>query len=166
MSGTEAKAEESDDYLIQDRHGLSDSELAVCLDLLDRGAAVNVETAATHLPTAIAQVVATHAGKIVGVGAVKRARPDYAAKISRSSSHPIDPATPELGYVTVDKKHRGKHLSSRMVSALIAATSGRLFATTDKDEMKTVLSRNGFIKCGRDWDGDNGCLTLWMRQPD
>jgi hypothetical protein len=81
--------------------------------LLERGAAVNVAIAAEQLPIARIQVIATHGGDIVGVGAIKQARPLYAAKISRSSGHQIDPDMPELGYVTVDQRHRGHHLSSR-----------------------------------------------------
>lgn len=164
MAGSVADTTQADGYKICERHGLTDPEVIACLALLKRGAAVNTATASKHLPIALVQVLATHDGAIIGVGAIKRARPRYAAKISRSSGHEIDPATPELGYVTVDQPHRGHHLSSKIVSALLSATSGPLFATTDKEEMKTVLTKNGFVRCGHQWDGDTGCLSLWIRQ--
>ena len=49
----------------------------------------------------------------------------------------------EVGYVTVSREHRGRHLSSGIVATLLARTSGPLFATTDKEEMKAVLAKNG-----------------------
>lgn len=158
--------EEADGYDILQRQGLTDKELAASLTLLERGRAVNIGTAADHLPNSHFQVLATRDGEIVGVGAVKRARPHYAAKTSRSSGYQIDPAMPELGYVTVDPRHRGHHLSSRIVAALLTRAKGPLFAMTDKEEMKTVLGKNDFVRRGREWDGETGCLSLWIRHPD
>jgi predicted GNAT family N-acyltransferase len=162
MTGT--PTDQVDDYCVEGRRGLTDPELVACLALLKRGSAVSVATAARHLPIAVVQALAVHDRTIIGVGAIKRARPRYAAKISRSSDHQIDPTMPELGYVTVDQEHRGHHLSSRIVVALLNAESGPLFATTDKEEMKTVLAKNNFVRCGHEWDGDSGCLSLWIRQ--
>ena len=61
--------------------------------------------------------------------------------------------------------HRRQHLSSRIVEALLGAEGGPLFATTDKDEMKAVLAKNGFVKYGHEWDGEVGRLSLWICQP-
>jgi len=152
----------TDDFQIEVRHGLTEAEIAACVLLLQRGAAVNVATAEEHLPLAHVQTLALLGETIVGVSAIKRARRRYAAKISRSSGYTIHPTMPELGYVTVDKQHRGHHLSSRIVAALLTTSSGPLFATTDKDEMKTVLAKNGFVWRGHEWDGENGCLSLWV----
>jgi predicted GNAT family N-acyltransferase len=157
--------DEADGYYIQEGQGLTDEELAASLTLLERGAAVNIGSAAEHLPNSHFQVLATRDDEIVGVGAIKRARPHYAAKTSCSSGYQIDPAMPELGYVTVDQEHRGHHLSSRIVAALMTRAKGPLFATTDKVEMKTVLAKNGFVRCGGEWDGETGCLSLWIRPP-
>jgi predicted GNAT family N-acyltransferase len=156
------RSENIDGYQIEERHGLTDAELAACLALLQLGAAVNVATAEEHLPIAIVQALGFLDGKIVGVDAIKRARPRYAAKTSRSSGYKIDRTMPELGYVTVDKQHRGHHLSSKIVAALLTTKIRPLVATTDKEEMKSVLAKNGFARCGHEWDGDSGCLSLWI----
>ena len=81
-----ANIDQSEGYSIQERQGLTDQELSASLALLEQGGAVNIATAAQHLPyNAHLQVLAIRYRVIVGVGAIKRARPDYAAKTSRSS---------------------------------------------------------------------------------
>ncbi len=163
MSRPLSNKDATDPYRVTRRDGLSDAELQVCLDLLGRGGAVDTERAAKHLPVARVQVVATLDDVIVGVGAIKLPRPGYALKIARDSGHGFDPRMPELGYVTVDRPHRCHQLSSRIVAALLATEHGPLFATTDKDAMKTVLHKNAFVQYGHQWDGNMGCLSLWLR---
>lgn len=151
-------------YCIEDRSdALSPGELEACVVLLERGAAVDPISARRELPLAHARIVATLDGAIVGVGAIKRARAWYANKNSVSSGYAIDPNTLELGYVTIADAHRGHRLSSRIVDALLLKPWGALYATTDKDEMKTLLSNRLFVKQGREWDGTVGCLSLWIR---
>jgi hypothetical protein len=154
-----------DPYRIESRScsGLSDKELALCVALLKTGAAVDPAYAEQELPLARARAIAMFDDRIVGVGAIKRARPPYAAKVSRSSGYLIAPTMLELGYVTVDGPHRQKGLSSRIVDELLKTDWGALFATTDKDEMKLLLKNRKFEHRGHEWDGEVGCLSLWMR---
>jgi RimJ/RimL family protein N-acetyltransferase len=142
---------------------LTNDELNLCVAILKRGTAVDPAFAARELPLEHACVLTVLDGVIVGVGAIKRPRPYCAAKISRSSGFRIIPVTPELGYVAIDTQHRGKHLSSRMVGALVSAHRDPLYATTDSDEMKAVLAKAGFKKRGHEWDGERGCLSQWGR---
>lgn len=157
-------APEYSPYCIEDRSGgLTAEELELCVTLLARGSAVDPDFAREELPHAPMRVVATLDGVIVGVGAIKRARPGYAARNATKAAYPIASDMLELGYVTVGKAHRGHHLSSRIVDALLSKPWGPLYATTDKDEMKHVLSQRKFERRGREWDGEVGCLSLWIR---
>jgi hypothetical protein len=154
-------------YSIEDRSraALSETELSQCVGLLRRGAAVDPESAAIELPQAHARAIVVLDGSVVGIGAIKRLRPRYAAKVSSSSGFEIRRGTRELGYVAIDEGHRGHRLSSRIVSLLVSSYTDSLFATTDDERMKVVLSRNGFKRRGREWDGERARLSLWVRDP-
>ncbi len=138
--------------------------MSASLALLEQGGAVNIATAAQYLPNAHLQILAIRNDEIVGVDAIKRTRSDYATKTSHFSGHHIDPAMAEVGYVAVSLEHRGRHLLSRIAAALLARTGAAMFATTDKEEMKAVLGKNGFERCGRQWDGETVYLSLWIRR--
>lgn len=142
---------------------LSSQELARCVAIIREGEAVDPRYAAVELPRARALAVACKGTEIVGVGAIKRLRPDYAARKGRESGHAFDKNMPELGYVAVDPQHRGHLLSHRLVSALLANHRGPLFATTDNAAMKRTLAKAGFKKKGHDWTGGRGQLSLWIR---
>jgi hypothetical protein len=116
----------------------------------------------TELPFATLIVVAHHGDQIVGVGAIKRVRPDYTSKIAQRSGVFLDPDTPDLGYVAVDSTHRGNNLSDFIVEKLLSKHRGPLFATTFNDLMKKTLTRAGFVQKGNEWAGQNGQLSLWM----
>src|SRR5258708_31831686 len=81
---------------------LEPAEFAACLVIIGSGEAVDRDSVAVELPRAAVLAIARTAGKIVGVGEVKRVRTGYAARIARRSGATFDPATPELGYVAVD----------------------------------------------------------------
>ena len=137
------------------------ADLEKCVSILRRGGAVNVD--ARKLRRAVALVLTKKGAEIVGVASVKGIRPDYAAGIASKSGFPLIPETPELGYIAVDDRHRGNRLSHRLVGDLLRDRSGALFAATDDEYMKRTLSAAGFVQKGREWDGNRGRLSLWIR---
>jgi RimJ/RimL family protein N-acetyltransferase len=143
---------------------LAGAELAACLAIIERGEAVDMESAAEELPRAAVLSIARTGDKIAGVGAIKRVRAAYAARIAQRSEAAFDPATPELGYVAVDGGHGNRGLSRRIVAALLSQHNGRLFATTDNEYMKRTLDKAGFVRKGREWTGQRGRLSLWIRE--
>lgn len=155
-------------YQVQTRDPslLSASELDGCASILEKGSAVNVDSAREELPHAVVVAVLTFEQTIVGLGAIKQARPWYAAKIAQRSGTTVDPGMNELGYVAIDRTHRGQHLSTRIVETLVSNFGESLFATTDSEPMKCALQRNGFVRQGHEWDGKRGCLSLWVRKAD
>jgi ribosomal protein S18 acetylase RimI-like enzyme len=54
------------------------------------------------------------------VGAIKRERRKYAAKVAKDSGFDFPPETLELGCVAVDPDHQGHGLSNRIADALLA----------------------------------------------
>jgi hypothetical protein len=124
---------------------------------------VDPDSAAAELPRAVAVAVARRGDEIVGVGAIKRVRTDYAARRADLSGAPFNPDTPELGYVAVDGNHRSKGLSGRIVAALLSKHNGPLFATTDNQYMKSTLTTAGFVQKGCEWKGGRGTLSLWLK---
>jgi len=143
---------------------ISEAELATCIAIIEAGEAVNPELAKGELPLARVLVIARSGGDIVGVGAIKRARPTYAAGRAKKSGFAFDKDTLELGYVAVCCKHRKRGLSKQIVAELLAKYNGRLFATTDHDGMKKTLGGSGFVKKGKEWEGERGQLSLWIRE--
>jgi len=142
-------------------NGLEDADLERCVSIIRAGAAVDVDAAKLRRATTL--VVAKRGDEIIGVGSVKRVRPDYALGIAADSGFSFAPETPELGYVAVDAAHRGNKLSRRIVGELLRDQNGALFATTDCDRMKRTLSAAGFVQQGREWKGNRGQLSLWLK---
>jgi GNAT superfamily N-acetyltransferase len=157
--------ETADPYVVAAHSGseLADSDRAVCAAILAEGGAVNVRAAGTELPRARVVVTVRRDNAIVGVGAIKRERPDYASEKAELSAFDFDANTLELGYVAVTREHRNRGLSSRIVEALTAEYHGRLFATTDDEYMKKTLARARFTQRGEPWQGQRGQLSLWIR---
>ena len=129
----------------------------------EAGNTVNRKSAAAELPRAAVLAIARAGERIVGVGAIKRARPAYAGRIAKRSEFAFDPDMPELGYVAVDGNHGNRGLSRRIVVALLSEHDGTLFATTDSDYMKKTLAGAGFVQNGQEWKGQRGRLSLWIR---
>lgn len=142
---------------------LGTDERAACVDIVTVGGAVSPVHAAAELPLAPVTAIVKSGEEIVGVGAIKRARPGYAAGRAQRSGYAFDPDMNELGYVAVQEKHWGYGLSSRLVESLLAKHVGPLWATTDNDTMKKTLERAGFARKGHEWDGERGCLSLWIK---
>jgi hypothetical protein len=143
---------------------LSDAELASCVEIVRGGGAVAISLEKLHNARTLA--VARKGGVIVGVGSIKRARPDRSADIARKSGFGFPKETPELGYVAVAPQHRRQGLSHQLVGALLKAISGGLFATTDDEHMMKTLSGAGFARQGSEWRGRRGQLSLWLKPPE
>jgi predicted GNAT family N-acyltransferase len=141
---------------------LSQSELGTCVTLVRDGGALEVDCE-TRLRRATHLAVGRRGDAIVAVGAIKEVRPDYAKKVSGRSEVRFPSETLELGYVAVDKDHRGQHLSDRIVARLLSTAGGPLFATTDDAFMKRTLKKAGFAEKGQSWEGQRGILSLWWR---
>jgi hypothetical protein len=157
--------EAPDPYAVKVNSGseLTGADRAACLAILAAGGAVNVQTASRELPRTTLMATVRRDNAIVGVGAIKRERPEYALEKAKLSGFDFDPNTPELGYVAVDREHRERGLSGRIVEALTADYHGRLFATTDDPFMKRTLTHARFAHRGEDWEGERGRLSLWIR---
>jgi predicted GNAT family N-acyltransferase len=142
---------------------LNRADLQTCFTIIEAGGAVDVASMKRDLPRASALALARINTQIVGVGAIKPVRKGYAAKVARNSGVQFPPETPELGYVAVDGGHRQRGLSYRIVDALLSQHRDRLFATTDAEWMKKALSKYGFLRKGKEWQGERGMLSYWER---
>jgi len=142
---------------------LNPSEISASIAIIRTGEAVDWRAAQRELPLAMAIALAWKDKEIVGVGAIKRERREYAADIAIKSGVEFPPETLELGYVAVVPAHRGHHISDCMVRALFKQYAGRLFATTYNQSMKDALIRAGFRNHGREWKGRKQMLSFWER---
>lgn len=143
---------------------LSKVEMKQCEMTICEGGAVDRGKAAKNIPRARVLVIVRCGKTIVGVGAIKRIQRRHTSDVAERSGYPLDPATPELGYVAVSPKHRHKGLSGRILAALAKQHQGPLFATTDDTYMKKTLLGVGFVNKGRTWKGQRGILSLWIRK--
>ena len=147
---------------------LSQKDLDACVALIKEGGAItDPETAAEHLPECLFVVVQRDGDEIVGVGAIKGQRPDYAKGIAsnRKSGYAFDHNMHELGYVVVKDSHQGKGLSKTITDKLLSLFQGKpLFATTSNERMRTTLEKRGFVQRGRSWPNrKDEPITLWIR---
>jgi GNAT superfamily N-acetyltransferase len=143
---------------------LGPSEIAACLAIIKTGEAVDLMSAKRELPLAKAVALAWKDKQIVGVGAIKRERREYAAGVAKRGGVEFPSQTLELGYVAVAPEHRGHHLSDCLIKALLKQHKGRLFATTYSEYMKDALIRADFRTGGKEWKGRKFMLSLWLRE--
>src|SRR5712675_2233754 len=83
---------------------LSPTQLTTCMSIIKEGSAVNTTSAKKQLPLAPVVVIVHRGEQIVGIGAIKQPRPDYASSVANKSGHSFDKTMSELGYVAVDKQ--------------------------------------------------------------
>ena len=162
----EAGLEENDGYDVKQCAvgDLSEAELADCIRLVTDGDAVRPEYAKRDLPRSVVIAVARKNGRIVGVGTIKPARPEYTSGIAKKSGVTFSSDTPELGYVAVHRDHRGRRLSHRLLEVLQPAKHETVFATTSSEPMKRTLEKAGFSQRGEAWEGRrHDKLSLWIR---
>jgi hypothetical protein len=142
---------------------LNEADRTASAAIIAEGGAVNAASAAKRLPRGQVLAVARLNGSVVGIGAIKAVRSDYAQKIARRSGTEFPPDTPELGYVAIDANHQGKGLSHLIIQNLVAAHNGPMFATTSNQRMKATLGKGGFEPRGQEWPGDSGPLSFWWK---
>jgi ribosomal protein S18 acetylase RimI-like enzyme len=142
---------------------LSSAELEACSATIENGGAVSANTMRRALPNCTLFAIARTGGQIVGVGAIKAVRTDYTARVSKKSGVDFPPHTLELGYVAVHRDHRNRGLAQRLATSLASSIADRLFATTDEEWMKRILSKAGFVKKGKEWKGRRGILSYWEK---
>lgn len=97
---------------------------AACIAVIKKGGAVDTDSAARELSRASSLAIAHKGNEIVGVAAIKRPRPGYAATISTKSGVTFPPETLELGYVAVDPDHQGSPFITSPCRRLGSAASG------------------------------------------
>lgn len=142
---------------------LPKADLAQCLQLLETGGAVNIESATQELPMAPLVAVYRDRGTIVALGAIKRKRPTYAAGVAKKSGFRFSEQCHEIGYVAVAETHGNRGLSKAITSKLLAAFPERpVFATTSNKRMKCSLTHAGFNQHGKEWNGKSLKLSLWI----
>ncbi|MGY4508195.1 hypothetical protein [Bradyrhizobium sp. USDA 3650] len=93
---------------------------------------------------------------LVGVGALKRPGREYSRGVFKNAGAKklADEFGLELGWVVVEKAHRGHSYSRHVAEALVACANGRkIFATsiTTRIAMHKALNGCGFERDGVDW---------------
>lgn len=87
--------------------------------------------------------------------------------LRKEHKHGFPETTPELGYASVRKAHRKKHLSSRIFEKLLSGSDEPLYAVTSEDKMKHLLGKHGFVVQGGTTKGRRGdTLSLWLKVQD
>jgi hypothetical protein len=142
---------------------LADGEFATCVAIVTDGGAVKKRFAVPGLRSARVLAVVRQGARIVGVGAIKQVRPDYAKGRARLANYEFPADTPELGYVSRHPDHKKSGLGPQIVAALLSRHQGPFWATTDSKRMKEVLTDAGFVHKGNEWPGDRGQLSLWLK---
>lgn len=144
--------------------------LSVAQLVVDGGAVFGtVGEIATRLKNARLLVLLREEGtdRIVGVGSLKTPDPGYRLNKFADAGIAIGGYEDalELGYVVVAEDKRGEQLSGLVVDLIAKEVREPTFATTDSNTMKNNLSRSGFTRVGRDWQGQKGALSLWTLTP-
>ena len=143
---------------------LSNEEREACISLIKEGGAVDPKNAEAELPLAKLVTIKRAGKNIVGVGAIKRCRPQYAYSIAEKSKFQFDPCSHEFGYVAIKESHRNQRLSHMITEKLLSKFQERpLFATTSNENMKRTLRKAGFVQRGEEWMGKKEQLSLWIK---
>ncbi|MGE3341789.1 MAG: hypothetical protein AB7L71_00015 [Vicinamibacterales bacterium] len=144
---------------------LSADDLNECISILEEGKAVNIASARAELPIAPVVVLKRVGGEVVGLGAIKRQRPEYAASKALASRYDFDQNMHEIGYVAVRRAFGQRGFSGQIMAALLSAVSVQPFwATTSNKFMERTLAKAGFEQRGDPWNGNSGnTLRLWIR---
>jgi hypothetical protein len=141
-------------------------EMERCATIIIEGEAIeNPESVKTWLPRSVVLAVVRKGVEIVGVGAIKPARPGYAKRVAAASEYTFPPELPELGYIARDPVHRNNRLSPRILAALLERHGGGpIWATTSSATIKAGLADAGFRHQGKEWDKPSGRLSLWLKE--
>ena len=146
---------------------LTREEIATCIDVVVEGEAVPRWAAQTGVPQAAKLALVRCNGEIVGVGVIKGPNVQHAKTVAEEHKHGFPATTPELGYASLWKAHRNKHLSSRIFETLLSGPDERLYAVTSEEKMKHLLGKHGFVERGTTTKGRRGdTLSLWLKVQD
>ncbi|WP_448658283.1 hypothetical protein ACPVPU_12520 [Sphingomonas sp. CJ99] len=106
-------------------------------------------------------------GRVVGVAALKTPTRNYRQKKFTDAGFAITgfEKALELGYIVTHADWRGHQLSGGLIDLILHEITAPAFATTDSDTMRKNLTRSGFTRVGRDWQGNKGALSLWIFMP-
>jgi predicted GNAT family N-acyltransferase len=147
--------------------GLSKADFATCIALIKAGSAVNAARAERELPEAILVSILREDGRIVGVGVVKKQRPNYASSIASAdkSGFKFDTSIHEIGYISVKQESEGRGHCQTLLRSLLQNFPARpVFATTYRPSMKHILGKFGFVSKGKEWEGTQGdMVSLWIK---
>jgi hypothetical protein len=164
----DSKHEPQTDYRVEtcSPADLSSAEKARCISIIIEGEAIeNPESVKTWLPRSVALAIVRKGEEIVGVGAIKPARPRYAKRVAAASEHTFAADLPELGYIARDPVHKNNRFSPRLVAALLGRHGGGpIWATTSSATIKAALTDAGFRHQGKEWGKPSGRLTLWLKE--
>lgn len=145
---------------------LTTSEKILCIEILKSGAAVSIQSAEVELSMSpYVALVTNHDEDIVGLGAVKRTREDYAVSTAKKSGFDFVETMAELGYIAVQNQYEGKGIAKAIVGLLLGCCPYELFATTYNARMAKILEKYGFCKRGHTWRNvDNTTdVSLYLR---
>ncbi len=138
--------------------------------LVLEGGAVNPQGLTQRIRNAFRLLfLRTSDGQLVGVGALKHARPSYRNRVfaNAQATTASDEYRVELGWVVVAKTHQGQGLSTRIVGELLPfAKDENVFATTRADErVMRYASDHGFEINGKPYPSGRGYdLVLYLRK--
>lgn len=147
-------------------HDLTDAELDQCLTVIRAGEAIRLPNTATLRHQCQLIATARDEAAIIGIYAIKRARPAIARWIMTNAAAKFNPTTPELGYAAIAPTHRGRDLSTILRATIMAAHHGPLYAVTSHPASIHGLGRAGFTQIGQPWRGQRGdSLRLFTYAP-
>lgn len=115
----------------------------------------------TNIANARILVMLKHEGVLCGVAALKRPQDSYRKRVASQAEIALPkPEYPyELGYIYVQPKLQGRHLSHRLVAEALEHRDGaHVFATAriDNDRVRSTLAKARFAVAGKPYDGLQG----------
>jgi RimJ/RimL family protein N-acetyltransferase len=134
----------------------SREELRAFYDLVASEGEVKTDGLKDRISRAEVLAFLENGGRLVGVGALKRQHPNYRDKVfkkadAKSEARNFDL---ELGWVVVDKAHRGRGYSRLILDALLSRSGGRcVYATSASanQPMHKTLAACDFERDGQAW---------------
>ena len=147
------------------------SECETMVRLVVEGGAVSEKLVRAGVKRAEALVFCATEGRVVGVAALKVPDDGYRSGLAseKKANVPVEEEKypRELGYVAVDSEWRCRGIGPFLSTQVVWLAGGRgLFATTGSKTMLTkVLPNLAFKSNGKTWKGEEGWLTLMLREP-
>jgi hypothetical protein len=164
----DSKPEAQADYRVETcaPMDLTAAELERCTSIVIEGEAIeNSESVKTWLPQSLVLAVVRKGEEIVGVGAIKPARPRYAERVAAASEYIFATDLRELGYIARDPPSQEQQTFTAHRRGIVGATwPGTDLATTSSAAIKAALTDAGFRHQGREWERPRGRLSLWLTE--